>query len=416
MISKGKKITGNPVLIRTGGKMSKPERISFSSKEFYEDWLQEIIFEHPELLPVEEIEPVFSPLISIAREFSTNAGPIDNIFISPSGYITIVETKLWRNPESRRLVVGQLLDYAKELSGWTFEEFDSQVRYSDVQTKTGENRGVIDLIRQVVGEENVQESAVIDTISRNLKNGRFLLLIVGDGIREEMEAMVDYLNQTPQLHFNLALVELMVFELADHSGDRLVVPQVVARTIEITRAIVKVEGTDIEKITVEVDTPSTVSTSKPGRRFRLTEDEFFKILTANTKESEVKFAREILDDADQRGYQVDWMQANFGVKYRDKENSDIALTVLLVHKEGTVAPGYILGSLRENDRVYQFSKDFVAKTAKLFEGVKPGKDTETWDTAVALESFQAQYDQYMRIVEETISKLHSLAEDIAQNS
>ena len=123
MISKGKRISGVPMLITSGDKVEIPSRVSFSAKSFHEDWLQELIFMHPEVLPVDDIEPVFSPLISIAREFPTNAGPIDNVFISPNGYITVVETKLWRNPESRRLVVGQLLDYAKELSMWTFDEF-----------------------------------------------------------------------------------------------------------------------------------------------------------------------------------------------------------------------------------------------------------------------------------------------------
>ncbi|NOY85996.1 MAG: hypothetical protein GXP52_01680 [Deltaproteobacteria bacterium] len=412
MINKGKRISGIPMLITSNDKVGIPSRVSFSTKSFHEDWLQELIYRYPEVLPVDEIEPVFSPLISIAREFPTNAGRIDNIFISPNGYITVVETKLWRNPESRRLVVSQILDYAKELSTWTFEEFDEQVRQSCADSGGGE-RGIIELIKDVVGEGDVQESAVVDTICRNLRKGRFLLLIVGDGIREEVEAMVDFLNQTPQLHFNLALVELTVYELENDKSMRLVVPQVVSRTTEITRAIVRIEGREIEKITVEVDTPTIEITGKAGKRFRLTEDEFFKILSSHVKEEDVQFARQIIENAEKAGFQVDWLQANFVVKYRDRENSDVAFTVLLVNKEGAVTPGYVLGRLREHDSVLNLSMDFTAQTAALFEGVKPHRrDKESWNRLVSLGELKARYQDYMNIADRTIDQLRSLAKSI----
>jgi hypothetical protein len=38
------------------------------------------------------------------------------------------EAKLWRNPEARRQVVGQVLDYAKELARWSYEELQGAVR------------------------------------------------------------------------------------------------------------------------------------------------------------------------------------------------------------------------------------------------------------------------------------------------
>jgi len=73
-------------------------------------------------------ESVFSPLISIGREVPTNAGSIDNLYLSSQGYLILVETKLWRNPEARREVVGQIIDYAKEISKWSFKQLEDQVR------------------------------------------------------------------------------------------------------------------------------------------------------------------------------------------------------------------------------------------------------------------------------------------------
>jgi hypothetical protein len=50
------------------------------------------------------------------------------LFINPDGYVKLVETKLWRNAEARCEVIGQLLDYVKELTKLTFGNLDKKVR------------------------------------------------------------------------------------------------------------------------------------------------------------------------------------------------------------------------------------------------------------------------------------------------
>ena len=231
MIIKGERISGTPMLIKSNGEGIQPQRMGFQEKVFDEDWVQELIHDHPELLPVSDIEPVFAPLIAIGREFQTNAGPIDNLFISPNGYITIVETKLWRNPESRRQVVGQIIDYAKELSGWTYEQLDLSVRKFSTKYRGDNKLGIVELINASGISGVIPEKDIIDNISRNLDKGRFLLLIVGDGIREDVESMVEYLNQTPQLHYSLAMVELQAYALETEENPAiLIVPQLILRT------------------------------------------------------------------------------------------------------------------------------------------------------------------------------------------
>ena len=53
----------------------------------------------------------------------------------------------------------------------------------------------------------VHEAEFVDNVTRHLKRGEFLLLIVGDGIREDVEHIVDFVQRHSGLHFNLALVE-----------------------------------------------------------------------------------------------------------------------------------------------------------------------------------------------------------------
>ena len=49
-------------------------------------------------------------------------GALDNLYISPHGGLTLVETKLWKNPEARREVVAQLFDYTKQIAQWDYKQ------------------------------------------------------------------------------------------------------------------------------------------------------------------------------------------------------------------------------------------------------------------------------------------------------
>ncbi len=49
------------------------------------------------------------------QELPTSAGPVDVCVIAPDGTITVVECKLAKNSEKRRMVGGQVIDYASAL-------------------------------------------------------------------------------------------------------------------------------------------------------------------------------------------------------------------------------------------------------------------------------------------------------------
>ena len=81
--------------------------------------IQALVHSHPECLPIAEIDPIFVGPVAICRELVTSAGSIDNLMVTPTGLPVLVECKLWRNPEARREVVGQILDYATDLRRWS---------------------------------------------------------------------------------------------------------------------------------------------------------------------------------------------------------------------------------------------------------------------------------------------------------
>jgi len=222
-----------PILLRNDGSVAlTPLNLLGGKDAVSEAAIQQLIQEHPECLPIAEIDPLFSNPVPVCTELNTTAGPIDNLMVTPSGLPILVECKLWRNPEGRREVVGQILDYAKELARWSSS--DLQREASRRLGRTGNT--LLELVREA-GHE-VDEADFNDALTINLRRGRFLLLIVGDGIREGVEAIAEYLQGHAGLHFTLGLVELPLYGLP--LGERLVVPRILAKTLVVRRDVVAI--------------------------------------------------------------------------------------------------------------------------------------------------------------------------------
>ena len=200
-----------------------------------EAWLQKLIFRFPQLLPVHEIEPGFSTIVPVCLELPTPAGNVDNLYITESGDLVIAECKLWRNPQARREVVAQVIDYAHGMSAWTYQDLEDAVRKSAVVDREKPPTTLYELIGEAAG---IDEAGFVDAVSRNLRLGRMLLLIVGDGIREGVESLSGFLQMHAGFHFTLGIVEMPVFRLPH--GGLIVQPRVLARTVNIERGIVKV--------------------------------------------------------------------------------------------------------------------------------------------------------------------------------
>ena len=167
-----------------------------------EDQLQAMISEFPELLPG------VSPDSFVCREFNTDSGPIDNVIInSKDGSITLVECKLAKNPEVRRKIIGQIIDYAASISKLSFEEFHQRWK----------ERGGADLtsVDSIKGPLSLE-------VTNNLEAARFTLLLAVDEINQPLKEMVIYFNKKTDATTRVALIEL-----ARHStGDtEILIPQ-----------------------------------------------------------------------------------------------------------------------------------------------------------------------------------------------
>lgn len=207
------------------------ERVPLSGESggYDESRIQDLVFVHPEVIPIDQIDQSYRGLIPICKELNCGAGYIDVLMVTPEGKLCIIETKLWNNPEARRKVVGQILDYAGELSRWKYEDLQRQVSRATERSGNEPYR--------IVKENfpSVKEEDFIDGVYRSLTTGEFLLLILGDGIREGTQAISEYIGNSGNLHFTLGLVELRLFR--NRRKEVLVLPRILAKTAIINRSI-----------------------------------------------------------------------------------------------------------------------------------------------------------------------------------
>jgi hypothetical protein len=170
------------------------------------------------------------------------------VYVTPTGRPVIVEAKLWRNPDARRKVIGQILDYAKELSRWNYDTFDAAVRRARRAEDGPSPKGLAEIAGFAPGSP--EAARFFDAISQSLRRGDLLLLIVGDGIREGVGAITEFLEGHGSLHFTFGLVEMAIFRMPD--GGQLVQPRVLAQSTIIRRIVVDLRNESLAVIDDDV--------------------------------------------------------------------------------------------------------------------------------------------------------------------
>jgi hypothetical protein len=132
--------------------------------------------------------------------------------------------------------VAQALDYARAISRWSYSDLQRQVSQA-----TGRTGNVpFDLAKELIPD--LDERRFVDETAAAMRQGRFLLLIAGDGIREDIHAMTELINRNAASGFSFGLVEVALYGLED--GGLAVQPRVVAKTQIIQRNIVVLRDGD----------------------------------------------------------------------------------------------------------------------------------------------------------------------------
>ena len=387
-----------PCMVETDGTILSLKRLEFSDKLIDEDFLQDLMDRFPQIIPIDAIDSSYGPLISLGREIDN----IDNLYISPNGRITIVEAKLWRNPQAIREVIAQILDYATRVSNWSYEEFERKV-----QTKSRVNGSLFEHVYEQSSDDMKpeSESEFIDAVQNGLSNGRFQLLIVGDGIRENLEMMVNSLHTHPQKQFSFGLLELQVFQDAAIENKLLVLPRLSLKTTEVVRGIIKIDNTADGKIAVNVEHREEKPTESSQKKINLTEQEFYDRLPG---EEARNGCRAIVETLDQWGVVPGWRTASVSLQLPVPEDPSKKFTLFVLTTKGEIYFGWLHDQLERTGRSQQIAIDLTEEICHLFPMVSKHSNSK-WigaiqpnvPNAALLES----QDQFCDLMEGTIHKI-----------
>ena len=210
-----------------GGDLEPLEEAPFST----EDELQALIARHPELLDGEQMRPGDPRRwILITREKGiserSDAGArwsIDHLIIDQDAVPTLAEVKRGSNPEIRRTVVGQMLEYAAHASQtWTADE----LRRTFEESATARGLDPIDELGKLLQSDGEPDAdAFWQSVVTNLSARRLRLLFIADDIPDPLERVVEFLNsQMPN-------IEVLAVEIKRFQGRsaQTLVPRIIGR-------------------------------------------------------------------------------------------------------------------------------------------------------------------------------------------
>lgn len=300
-----------------------------------EDWLQLLLHRQPTVFPIEQIETGFGDLIPLCRELplmfgAGRSGSLDNVFITSNGGLILIEAKLWRNPQARREVVAQAMEYASAVFRMDYESFERtalKARESELKRYTS----LYELVR--AHDPSAGEPEFVEALSRNLARGRAVIAVVGDGIRDDIAPLAELLQSHAGQRFTFALVELGVFE-TPQEAIRLVIPSVLAKTVLIERGVVRLQDGQIQ-IEAERNSDAPVAGGARRRAVSIGEDEFYELLAQRDSDAP-GLLRRFLEKADRIGVYAD---RQGGLNLKHEGAGDRPLNLGTVRKDGYLDTG-----------------------------------------------------------------------------
>lgn len=273
-----------------------------------EDDFQALLEKYPDLIPGEQIDAVAPRRwLLVSREYgvpdeenATDRWSLDHLFLDQDGIPTLVEVKRRsdaRLTNSRREVVGQMLDYAANaVVYWPVETM--RARFEAGCEARGEDAIEKLSVFLETSEDNATEQ-FWQSVQINLAASRLRLLFVADFIPPELRRIVEFLNA------NMSSVEVLAVEIKHFVGTdatgktlRTLVPRVFGQTAQAEQR---------------------KGTSSTRTKNKWSEDTYFEAIQAKPIEAQV--ARALLDWAKANGLFVAWgdgLAGSFSVRFTDE--------------------------------------------------------------------------------------------------
>lgn len=193
-----------------------------------EDALQTFFENYPQIIPGKQIDPGSDDpprFALLRREMPVGGWSLDHLFIDQRGVLTLVETKLFQNPESRREVIGQIIEYAANAT-----ESWSGGGARQKATEFWSNQNPPEELDKILQNEFGEDLDIEDfwrKVEENLKNGKIRLIIATDELRPEVRRMIEYLNNEMQ---NTEVLGLELKFYGEETESMVLVPRLVGQS------------------------------------------------------------------------------------------------------------------------------------------------------------------------------------------
>jgi hypothetical protein len=221
-----------------------------------------------ELLLIKNEAPTYE------TEESTTPSWLDILFIGDDCIPIFVEVKLSTNPEIRRTIIGQVMEYAgNAVANWNINDLQEMFR----QTCAVQKKSPTEALAEFLGPERNLD-AFWDSAYTNLRAGKIRIVLASDSIPPSLKNIVQFLRNQMKPATILA-VDIPQFISGDH---QVVVPKVYGQTIQQLGS----KGTVLKR--------------------KWNEPDFIAALQNTTSDREVVVAKKILAWAQERKLRIWW--------------------------------------------------------------------------------------------------------------
>lgn len=169
--------------------------------------LHDVLTQHPELIPADDLE--IGEAVVVGRESGLDTGYADLVLLDRSAQICLVEVKKEGNPDTRR-VIAQLLDYAASLWQMSADTFEHDVLHPYLRflgTAEQDLNGLAEFAAERFQSQGEDSEEAFDDFSRrleqNLASGKFRLLVVAPSIPPGVQQVIEYMNAQGLLIYGL---------------------------------------------------------------------------------------------------------------------------------------------------------------------------------------------------------------------
>jgi len=340
-----------------------------------EGHLQRFIFDNPDSLPLGDIK-ADNRLMIVGREFATSSGPIDVLAIDADGDIYIVETKLFKNPDKRR-VVAQLLDYGAAL--WRgYRDPANFIANLEASVNGQTGAGLQQNIADFYDLDYDGTDDVIRCLADNLCDGTFKFIVLMDHLEPRLRDLVLYLNQRSQFD-----VYAVVMQFYRHEDIEIVIP--------------KLFGAEVTK-----DPTRGTKTTQAWNETR-----YFETAQQSVDDDQLNAIRQLYHFSQQHADQMRWARGKHGAfrpqfrqPYKEINIRGKVAPLFTVDTDGVLSLN--LGSLSRHEQLKAYGDRFVARLRELgFPSIPNDQDTDMVE--IPVEDWQTHVDGLIQAVEEVFA-------------